>query len=387
MAGSSFGTILRVTTWGESHGPAIGCVLDGFPAGMNLSEDDIQPYLDKRKPGQSELTTQRKESDTVHILSGVFEGRTTGAPISLLIHNSDQHSQDYADLRDCYRPGHADYTYEQKYGIRDYRGGGRSSARETAARVAAGAIAEKFLKEMGITFSFYTASIGDVVMSLKRFDPTLLYKTRTNMPDPEGDEKAAALIEECRKGRDSVGGMVKGVISGVPAGLGDPVFHRLDADLAGALMSINAAKEVGIGDGIFAGYNRGSENNDAFYTDEQGKIQKRTNHAGGILGGISDGSDIIVSTTFKPTPSISLPQETVTRDGVPKALVIHGRHDPCVVPRAVIVCETMSALVILDAMLRNMSAKAENVKKFYGREAGESDDWVEFPDEQKSYDF
>lgn len=369
MAGSTAGNILKLTTWGESHGPAIGAVLDGFPAGFALTNETIQPYLDRRKPGQSAITTQRKESDTVSILSGVFEGKTTGTPISLLIKNSDQHSSDYADLADCYRPGHADYTYDKKYGIRDYRGGGRSSARETACRVAAGAIAEEFLKKLGITFTFYTAAIGNVVIDNSRFDASLIGKNPTNMPDAEANEAALELIERAKKSQDSVGGMVKGVISGVPAGIGDPTLNKLDARLADAMMGINACKEVGIGDGLFAAYSTGSQNNDAFYSDENGKIQKRTNHAGGILGGISDGSDIVLSCYFKPTPSISQAQETVHRDGVPKALTIHGRHDPVIVPRAVVVCETMAAFTILDAMLLNMSARAENVLKFYGKDA------------------
>ena len=365
MAGSTFGKILKVTTWGESHGPAIGVVLDGFPAGMELSEEDIQVYLDRRKPGTSSVTTQRKESDTVQILSGVFEGKTTGTPISMMIRNEDHHSADYSEIMNCYRPGHADYTYDQKYGFRDYRGGGRSSARETACRVAAGAVAAKLLKEMGIDLCFYTAAIGDVVIDRSRFDRALIGNHPTNMPDAVAAEEALALIEEMRQAQDSVGGMVEGRIRGVPAGIGDPVFDRLDATLAQALMSVNAVKEVGIGDGLFSALRSGSHNNDAFYTDEDGIIRKRTNHAGGILGGISDGSDIVVSAYFKPTPSIAQAQETVETDGTPKALFIHGRHDPVVVPRAVVVCECMCALTILDAMLANMSAKAENVLRFY----------------------
>ena len=365
MAGSYFGSTLRVTTFGESHGAGVGAVLDGFPAGMELTEEDIQEYLDRRKPGKSSIATPRKEDDLVEILSGTFEGKTTGTPIALLIRNTNQNSGDYREIAECFRPGHADYTYQCKYGFRDYRGGGRSSARETAARVAAGAIAEKFLKELGISFCFYTAAIGDVVIDPDRFDQELIYRTPTCMPDAAANEEAIQLIEACREEQDSIGGIVKGVISGVPAGIGDPTMQKLDARLADALMGINACKSVGIGDGMFAAYARGSENNDAFYTNEDGMICKRTNHAGGILGGISDGSDIVLTAAFKPTPSISQPQETVMLDGTPKALFIHGRHDPVVVPRAVVVCETMSALTILDAMLSNMSAKAENVRKFY----------------------
>lgn len=365
MANSYFGNILRVSTFGESHGTAVGAVLDGFPAGMELSEDDIQIYLDRRKPGRTAIATQRKEDDQVEILSGVFQGVTTGAPIALLIRNHNQNPKDYSELADCYRPGHADFSYECKYGIRDWRGGGRSSARETAARVAAGAVAEKFLKELGIDFCFYTAAIGDVVIDPEKFDRGLILLTPTCMPDPDADREAVALIEQCRMEKDSIGGIVKGRISGVPAGIGDPTMNRLDARLADALMGINACKDVGIGDGMFAAYSRGSGNNDAFFSDAEGEIHTRTNHAGGILGGISDGSDIILTAAFKPTPSIEQAQETVQRDGTPHALVIHGRHDPVVVPRAVVVCETMCALVILDAMMMNMSAKAESIRRFY----------------------
>lgn len=368
MAGSSFGTILRVTTFGESHGPAIGAVLDGFPAGMPLCEGDIQAYLDRRKPGQSAVTTQRKESDTVEILSGVFEGRTTGTPISLLIRNADQHSKDYGNIADTYRPGHADFTFDQKYGFRDYRGGGRSSGRETACRVAAGAIAEKFLKDvLGIDLCFYTKSIGDVEMDPANFDRSLILSTPTGMPDAEANEKAMALVEACRMKLDSVGGVVEGRIAGVPAGIGDTVFEKLDARLAHALFSIGAVKEVGIGDGDAVSRRRGSENNDDFYLADSGFVEKRSNHAGGILGGMSDGSDIVVRAYFKPTPSIAQQQETITRDGKSTMLEIHGRHDPVIVPRAIVVCETMCALTLLDAMLVNMSARADSVARFYQR--------------------
>lgn len=367
MAGSYFGNILRVTTFGESHGAGVGAVLDGFPAGMDLCEEDIQQYLDRRKPGRNSIATPRKEDDLVEILSGTFEGKTTGTPIGLLIRNTNQHSKDYSELAECYRPGHADYTYDIKYGFRDYRGGGRSSARETAARVAAGAIAEKFLKEMGIDLCFYTSSIGDVTADPERFDRAQILQTPTCMPDAEADRKAVHLIEACREAQDSIGGVVRGCISGVPAGIGDPTMQRLDARLADALMGINACKAVEIGDGMAVSQTKGSENNDAFCTDEDGVVGKKTNHAGGILGGISDGSDILVTAAFKPTPSISQEQETIFKDGTPKTLSIHGRHDPCVVPRAVVVCETMCALTILDAILMNLSAKAENVRKFYQR--------------------
>lgn len=368
MAGSTFGNILKVTTFGESHGPAVGAVLDGFPAGISLTEEDIQPYLDRRKPGSSSIATQRQESDKVEILSGTFEGRTTGTPITLLIHNHDQHSSDYEELKDCYRPGHADYTYAAKYGIRDWRGGGRSSGRETAGRVAAGACAARFLKELGVDLCFYTAAIGDVFIDRSRFNPDLITSVPTAMPDASANLQALELIEKCRTQKDSVGGMVEGRISGVPAGIGDPVFNKLDALLAQALMSIGAVKAVGIGDGVFAASRTGSENNDGFYVDDEGIVRTHTNHAGGILGGISDGEDIIVSAFIKPTPSIAQEQHTITTDHEDKLLSVHGRHDPVIVPRAVVVCECMSALVILDAMLANMTSKAESVRRFYAQE-------------------
>lgn len=367
MAGSSTGTILKVTTFGESHGPAIGAVLDGFPAGMELDAADIQVYLDRRRPGQSAVTTGRREADAVEILSGVFEGRTTGTPIALVIRNTDQHSGDYRTLAHVWRPGHADYTLDQKFGFRDYRGGGRSSGRETAARVAAGAIAEKFLKEMGIDFCFYTRAIGDVCINPAHFDRGTIPRTPTAMPDAEADEKAQKLILEAKERRDSLGGVVEGRITGVPAGIGDPVFHKLDAMLGGALFSIGAVKEVGIGDGAAAAGAAGSTDNDGFGLDGDGKICKTSNHAGGILGGISDGSPIIIRAYFKPTPSIASPQQTLRSDGTPTTIEIAGRHDPVIVPRAVVVCETMCALVLLDAMLVNMSARADRVQEFYRR--------------------
>ena len=365
MAGSTIGRILQLTTWGESHGPALGAVLDGFPAGMEIDEEMIQAYLDRRKPGQSAITTARREADRVQILSGVFEGRTTGTPISMVIHNGDQRSKDYGDLKDCFRPGHADYTYFRKYGLRDYRGGGRSSARETAARVAAGAIAAGFLSQMGIQVQAFTRAIGPVEINEEHFDPALILTLPTAMPDAEANEKALAYMKECMAAGDSSGGVIECRITGLPAGIGDPVFYKLDAALASAVMSIGAVKAVEIGDGTAAALARGSENNDAFCLDEKGRTVKKTNHAGGILGGISDGSDLILRAYIKPTPSISREQETVDEDGRPRKLFIKGRHDPVVVPRAVVVVECMAALTILDAMLVNMTARAENVLAFY----------------------
>jgi chorismate synthase len=364
MSGSSFGTILKVTTWGESHGPAVGAVLDGFPAGMPLSVSDIQPFLDRRKPGRTAIATQRREADEVEILSGVFEGVTTGTPISLLIRNTDQHSADYADLASCYRPGHADFGYQVKYGLRDYRGGGRSSGRETAGRVAAGAVAEKLLKELGVDILCYTGSIGPVCADMARFDRDRIYDTATAMPDAEADREAVAYIAQCRSEKDSVGGRIECIVHGLPAGIGDPVFEKLDARLAQAFLSIGAVKAVSFGDGATADTAKGSQNNDAFRM-ENGSVHTKTNHAGGILGGISDGADIVAHLVVKPTPSISREQETVDTAGQERSLVISGRHDPVIVPRAVVVAESMCALTLLDSMLLNMSAKVSGVLEFY----------------------
>ena len=363
-SGSEFGSILRLTTWGESHGAGIGAVLDGFPAGMELSESDIQEYLNRRKPGQTQISTPRKEADLVEILSGVFEGRTTGTPISLLIRNTSQRSRDYGNLKDCFRPGHADYSYYSKYGFRDYRGGGRSSARETAGRVAAGAIAAKFLKELGVDLCAFTKAIGPVCIDESRFDRELIGKTGTCMPDAQADEQAMAFLKDCMEQKDSAGGVIECRITGVPAGIGDPVFDKLDARIAQALMSIGAVKAVEIGDGTEAAKATGSVNNDHFYM-EGDTVAKRTNHAGGILGGISDGSPIICRVYVKPTPSIFREQETVDESGNERTLLIKGRHDPVVVPRAVVVVECMCALTILDAMLANMTCRADAVKAFY----------------------
>lgn len=365
MAGSSFGNLFRITTWGESHGKALGVVIDGCPAGLFLAAQDIQIFLDRRKPGKTAISTPRKESDEVEILSGVFEGRTTGAPISLLIPNTSQNSSDYSEIASYYRPGHADYTFDQKFGFRDYRGGGRSSARETAGRVAAGAIASKLLKELGITVTAYTKSIGPVQIDMSRFDKAAILKTATCMPDLAADEKASAYLKECMLEKDSCGGVVECIVTGMPAGIGDPVFDKLDAGLSKAIMSIGAVKAVEIGDGFAVSAAKGSENNDAFVMEDQ-RIRKKTNHAGGILGGISDGSDIILRAYFKPTPSIFQKQETVNKSGENIAVEIKGRHDPVVVPRAVVVVECMTALTILDACMANMSAKLSYLRNFYG---------------------
>ena len=364
MAGSSFGNIFRITTWGESHGKGVGVVLDGCPAGLPLSEEDIQKYLDRRKPGQSKYTTKRNEADQISILSGVFEGKTTGTSISMLVYNQDQHSRDYSQIAETYRPGHADFGFDAKYGFRDYRGGGRSSGRETIARVAAGAIAAKLLSELGISVTAYTKSIGPV--SITSFDPSEPNNNPLYMPDAQAAEKAAAYLEKCISEQDSSGGLIECVVHHMPAGAGDPCFEKLDANLAKAMMSIGAVKGVEIGDGFSVARARGSENNDSFRIDANGRIQKLTNHAGGILGGISDGSDIVIRAAIKPTPSISRTQQTVDCHGREKEIAIKGRHDPVIVPRAVVVVESMAALVLADALLTGMSARLDNVKKIWG---------------------
>lgn len=384
MAGSSFGTIFKITTWGESHGKALGVVVDGCPAGLELCEADIQAYLDRRKPGTSAITTQRKEDDLVEILSGVFEGRTTGTPISMIVRNTSQISADYGDIATYYRPGHADYTFDQKYGFRDYRGGGRSSGRETIGRVAAGAIACKLLSELGITVRAYTKAIGPIEIDPACYDEALRLSTPTAMPDAAANEKALAYLAKARENMDSVGGVMECVVDGVPAGLGDPVFEKLDANLAKAIMSIGAVKAVEIGDGVSVSKKKGSENNDAFISNKEscdmthnpsddsynGKaccsfVSKATNHAGGILGGISDGSQIVIRAHVKPTPSIYQPQHTVNQQGEEIEVQIKGRHDPIVVPRAVVVMECMTALTVVDALMLNATAKMENLKRIY----------------------
>ncbi|WP_313074801.1 chorismate synthase [Lacrimispora sp.] len=368
MAGSTLGTIWKVTTWGESHGRGVGVVVDGCPAGLPLSESDIQVYLNRRKPGQSKFTTKRQESDEAEILSGVFEGKTTGAPISMVVWNTDQQSKDYGNIENVYRPGHADFTFDSKYGFRDYRGGGRSSGRETTARVAAGAIAAAFLKQLGITVTAYAKSIGPYEADPERFNIEERDNNRLYMPDHEMALKAEAYLEEMMAKTDSVGGVVECIIDGVPAGIGDPVFEKYDAALAKAIMSMGAVKGFEIGDGFAASRSIGSENNDRFISGKDGKVEKATNHAGGILGGISDGSQVMFRAAFKPTPSIALPQKTVTRQGEETEIEIKGRHDPIIVPRAVVVVEAMAALTTADLLLINMSSKMDRIVSFYKKE-------------------
>lgn len=370
MAGSTWGTMFKISTWGESHGKGIGVVIDGCPAGLELEEADIQEYLDRRKPGQSRYTTKRQEGDQVEILSGVFEGKTTGTPISLLVRNQDQRSHDYGEIMDIYRPGHADYTFDEKYGFRDYRGGGRSSGRETIGRVAAGAVAAKLLGEMGIQVTAYTRSIGSIEVSAQRFDMEETGRNRVCMPDAQAAEAAEHYLDELMEQKDSAGGVVECVVDGVPAGIGEPVFDKLDARLAQAVMSVGAVKGVEIGDGFEAAKASGSENNDGFFADDDGRVEKRTNHSGGVLGGMSDGSRIVLRAAFKPTPSIASEQQTVNRRGDNVDVVIKGRHDPIVVPRAVVVVECMVALTVLDLMLCNITSRLDRIVEFYGRKCG-----------------
>ncbi|MCR5420098.1 MAG: chorismate synthase [Lachnospiraceae bacterium] len=365
MAGSNYGTDFRITTWGESHGKALGVVIDGCPAGLCLNEEDIQSFLDRRKPGQSKYTTARKEGDEVSILSGVYEGKTTGTPISLIVFNKDQHSKDYSEIASFYRPGHADYTFNEKYGFRDPRGGGRSSGRETIGRVAAGAIASKILKEIGISILTYTASIGDILIDPDRFDEGFINENPLYMPDKEASVKASEYLDTLRSLGDSSGGTIECLVKGMPAGIGETVFDKLDAELAKAIMSIGAVKAVEIGDGIKVSCAKGSTNNDEFTLDETGKIIKRTNHSGGVLGGMSDGDTLILRAHFKPTPSISSQQKTVNKNNEEIAINIKGRHDPIIVPRAVVVVESMTAITVLDLLMRNMSSKLDNLKKIY----------------------
>ena len=351
MAGNTIGQLFRVTTFGESHGIALGCIVDGVPPNMALSEADIQPDLDRRKPGTSRYTTPRREDDEVQILSGVFEGKTTGTSIGMIIKNGDQRSQDYSEIKDRFRPGHADFTYQQKYGIRDYRGGGRSSARETAMRVAAGAIAKKYLREQfGIQVRGFLSQIGKVKIapqSLENIDWVEVNSNPFFCPDKSAVEKFDELIRELKKQGDSIGAKLTVIAENVSVGLGEPVFDRLDADLAHALMSINAVKGVEIGDGFAVVEQRGSE-----HRDEMTPEGFLSNHAGGILGGISSGQPIIATIALKPTSSITLPGRSVNLNNEPVEVVTKGRHDPCVGIRAVPIAEAMMAIVLLDHLLR-----------------------------------
>jgi chorismate synthase len=351
---NSFGSIFRITTFGESHGAGIGVIIDGCPAGLALDAAHIQRALDRRRPGQSELTTPRNESDTVQIQSGLFEGMTTGTPISLFIPNADQRSDDYSHVAQAYRPSHADYTYDVKYGRRDHRGGGRSSARETAARVAAGAVAAQLLAHFGVDVRAYVSSVGtiEVPVGYEELDLDLIDTNLVRCPHPETAARMEDRIREARDAHDTVGGVITGVARQVPAGLGEPVFDKLPALLGHALLSINAVKGFEFGSGFAGTALPGSLHNDEFYTDEAGRVRTRTNHSGGSQGGISNGQDIYFRVAFKPVATILQPQQTINNQGETVTLAGRGRHDPCVLPRAVPIVEAMTQLVLADLLLR-----------------------------------
>jgi chorismate synthase len=349
---NSYGTLFRITTFGESHGPAIGVTIDGCPAGLSIDEHFIQEELDRRKPGQSKITTQRKEEDTFKILSGVFDGKSTGTPIGIVIENQDQRSKDYGHLENTYRPSHADYTYDVKYGFRDHRGGGRSSARETAARVAAGAIAKLFLRQTGVSIHAYVSQVGDLkAPHYSQLDLSKTEDTIVRCPDPLLAEKMITLIDSVRLDRDTIGGVVTCIIKNAPVGLGEPVFDKLHAELGKAMLGINAVKGFEYGSGFDGIALRGSQHNDAFYNDGS-RIRTRTNHSGGVQGGISNGEDIYFNVAFKPVATIMQDQPSIDKDGHATTVSGKGRHDPCVVPRAVPIVEAMAALVLADFVLR-----------------------------------
>ena len=354
-----FGHIFSVTTFGESHGAGVGGVIDGVPAGIDIDMDFIQGELNRRRPGQSRLTTARKEGDEVELLSGVFEGKTTGCPIGFLVRNTNQHSHDYENMRNLFRPSHADYTYTTKYGIRDHRGGGRSSARETISRVVAGAIAKLALRTLGISVQAYTEQVGNIALegSSHDYDLSLTETNDVRCPDPAKATEMAALITQVKGEGDTIGGIISCVIKGCPVGLGEPAFGKLHAELGGAMLSINAVKGFEYGQGFAGVSQRGSEQNDLFLPDGQGGITTATNRSGGIQGGISNGQDIYFRVAFKPVATLLMEQDTVTLDGQPTTLHARGRHDPCVLPRAVPVVEAMAAMVILDHYLLNRAAR------------------------------
>lgn len=354
MSGNSFGKLFTVTTFGESHGPALGCIVDGCPPGIELSVEDLQIDLDRRKPGTSRHTTQRREDDVVEILSGVFEGKTTGTPIGLLIKNTDQRSKDYSNIAETFRPAHADYVYSHKYGFRDYRGGGRSSARETAMRVAAGAVAKKFLASKGVEVRGYLSQLGPIEIDMARFDWDEVNNNPFFSPDVQAADEMAEYMDALRKEGNSVGAKISVVASGAPVGLGEPIFDRLDADLAHALMSINAVKGIEIGDGFASVAQKGTE-----HRDEMTPEGFLSNHAGGILGGISTGQDIIAHIALKPTSSLRLPGRSINTRGEEIEVVTKGRHDPCVGIRATPIAEAMMAIVLMDHFLRNRGQNAD----------------------------
>jgi chorismate synthase len=356
---STYGKIFKISTYGESHGKAIGVVVDGCPAGVDFDEAFIQNELDRRKPGQSRITTQRKEGDEFQVVSGVFEGKTTGTPISMLIWNEDQRSKDYSHIAETFRPSHADYTYHEKYGNRDYRGGGRSSARETAARVAAGGLAKLFLQKQSISIQAYVSQVGSLKLTktYQELDLTLIETNAVRCPDTAMAQIMFDYIDGIRKNGDSVGGIITCVIKGVPVGLGEPVFDKLHAELGKAMLSINAVKGFEYGSGFEGVSLLGSAHNDAFYTDENGIVRTKTNHSGGIQGGISNGEDIYFNVAFKPVATIMQDQDSVDVNGDKATVSGKGRHDPCVLPRAVPIVEAMAALVLADFSLRNRLSK------------------------------
>ncbi len=358
MAGNSFGSLFRITTFGESHGIGIGVIIDGCPAGLEISLDEIQHDLDRRRPGQSKIVTQRKESDTAQILSGIFEGKTTGTPISIYIKNKDQRSKDYGHIKEKYRPSHADFVYDQKYGFRDYRGGGRSSARETAARVAAGAIAKKLLANLGVSITAYVSQVGKLRLDkhYSKLDFTQIEQNIVRTADAAMAEEMIAYIKDIRKQGNTVGGKVTCVVKSCPIGLGEPVFDKLHADLAKAMLSINAVKGFEYGSGFDSIEMLGSEHNDLFY-EEAGVIKTESNYSGGIQGGISNGMDIYFNVAFKPVATLMKDQSSVNQKGETTVVTGKGRHDPCVVPRAVPIVEAMAALVLADHYLRNQNSK------------------------------
>ncbi|GAB3827749.1 chorismate synthase [Pontibacter rugosus] len=351
---NSYGKLFRITTFGESHGAAVGVTIDGCPAGLEITTEEIQYALDRRRPGQSDITTPRKEEDKVTILSGVFEGKTTGTPIALVVNNKDQHSHDYSHVEHAFRPSHADYTYTAKYGLRDFRGGGRSSARETVARVAAGALAAKLLQHYGITVQSYVSQVGTIKLRkhYSKLDLSQIDSNKVRCPDGKIAARMIGVVEEARDSLDTIGGVVSCVVKGVPAGLGEPVFDKLHAELGKAMLSINAVKGFEYGSGFEGVKMRGSEHNDQFYTDEEGNIRTRTNNSGGIQGGISNGQDIYFNVAFKPVATILQPQTTINDAGEEITLQGKGRHDPCVLPRAVPIVDAMAALVLADFLLR-----------------------------------
>ena len=355
---NSFGNIFRLTTFGESHGPGVGGVIDGFPAGITIDMDFIQQELNRRRPGQSQLTTSRQEADKVEFLSGVFEGKSTGCPIGFIVWNKNQHSNDYENLRNLYRPSHADYTYTQKFGIRDHRGGGRSSARETISRVVGGALAKLALNQLGIRITAYTQQVGDIKLNkdYKEYNLDLIETNDVRCPDPVKAEEMATLIKEVKAEGDTIGGVISCVIQGCPVGLGQPAFGKLHAALGNAMLSINAVKGFAYGEGFDSMDLRGSQQNDVFYNHD-GRIDTRTNHSGGIQGGISNGQDIYFRVAFKPVATLLMEQQTVDIEGNDTIVKAKGRHDPCVLPRAVPIVEAMAAMTILDYYLINRTTK------------------------------